>query len=190
MNPEQRARVEIDRLLQAAGWHVCDVKAANIHANRGVAIREFPLDAGFGFADYMLSVDGNACGVIEAKKQGATLAGVETQSGRYSKGLPASLETHFTNRVNPNPRARNVFAFHRPEMLADWLRPSQRRRCWARATRPNRIDRSVQTPDQIGTIAHTLRDNWKHDLFPQRQEFPKTLVFAKDDTTFPILLHL
>ncbi|MEI2679652.1 MAG: helicase-related protein [Burkholderiaceae bacterium] len=39
----------------------------------------------------------------------------------------------------------------------------------------------MQTPDQIRTIARTLRDNWKADLFPQRQELPKTLVFAKDD---------
>ena len=34
----------MDRLLQAAGWHVCDAAAANIHAPRGVAIREFPLE--------------------------------------------------------------------------------------------------------------------------------------------------
>jgi hypothetical protein len=29
MTPEQRARVEIDRLLQAAGWRVRDVAAAD-----------------------------------------------------------------------------------------------------------------------------------------------------------------
>ena len=46
---------------------------------------------------------------------------------------------------------------------------------------PAELDRSVQTPDQIRTIARTLRDNWKRDLYPQRQELPKTLVFAKDD---------
>ena len=46
---------------------------------------------------------------------------------------------------------------------------------------PEELDRSVQTPDQIRTIARTLRDNWQRDLFPQRQELPKTLVFAKDD---------
>jgi type I restriction enzyme R subunit len=46
---------------------------------------------------------------------------------------------------------------------------------------PEELDRSVQTPDQIRTIARTLRDNWKRDLFPQREELPKTLVFAKDD---------
>jgi type I restriction enzyme R subunit len=46
---------------------------------------------------------------------------------------------------------------------------------------PAELDRAVQTPDQIRTVVRTLRDNWKSDLFPQRQELPKTLVFAKDD---------
>lgn len=44
--PEEKARAEIDRLLQAAGWAVQDVKAANIHAARGrprrAVVREFP----------------------------------------------------------------------------------------------------------------------------------------------------
>ncbi|MHB1332170.1 MAG: hypothetical protein ACYCY1_06200 [Sulfuriferula sp.] len=80
--PEQQAREKIDQLLQAAGWHVCDASAANIHAARGVAIREFPLKSGHGFADYLLYVDGKAAGVIEAKKEGVILSGVETQSGR------------------------------------------------------------------------------------------------------------
>lgn len=77
-------------LLEAAGWHVCDAFAANIHAACGVAIREFPLP-GYGFADYLLYVDGKAAGVIEAKKEGVTLTGVETQSDKYTKGLPAGL---------------------------------------------------------------------------------------------------
>ena len=135
--PEQLARLEIDRLLAAAGWRVVDLAEANLHAARGVAIREFPLAAGHGFADYLLYVDGKAAGVIEAKKQGTTLSGVEFQSGRYAQGLPAGLpawrrplpflyestgiETHFTQGLDPEPRARPVFAFHRPELLADWL---------------------------------------------------------------------
>ncbi|MCA2998432.1 MAG: DEAD/DEAH box helicase family protein [Rhodocyclaceae bacterium] len=135
--PEQLARIDIDKLLIAAGWQVFDLKDANIHASRGVAIREFPLNAGFGFADYLLYIDGKAAGVIEAKKQGATLTGVELQSGKYAQGLPPSLpawrrplpflyettgvETHFTNGFDPVPRARNVFAFHQPETLAEWL---------------------------------------------------------------------
>jgi type I restriction enzyme R subunit len=40
---EQETRVEIDALLGAAGWLVRDVSTADIHAARGVAIREFPL---------------------------------------------------------------------------------------------------------------------------------------------------
>jgi type I restriction enzyme R subunit len=42
MTPEQQARQNIDTLLQQAGWHVCDMLHANIHASRGVALREFP----------------------------------------------------------------------------------------------------------------------------------------------------
>ncbi|MGA7181141.1 MAG: type I restriction-modification enzyme R subunit C-terminal domain-containing protein [Thiobacillaceae bacterium] len=147
--PEQQARFNIDALLQAAGWHVCDASAANIHAARGVAIREFPLSTssprergegrgeGYGFADYLLYVDGKPAGVIEAKKEGVTLTGVETQSDKYTKGLPAGLpcwsnplpfayqstgiETRFTNGLDPNPRSRPVFAFHKPQLLAEWL---------------------------------------------------------------------
>jgi type I restriction enzyme R subunit len=134
---EQETRVRIDTLLVAAGWLVCDVSIADIHAARGVALREFPLADGSGFADYLFYVDGKAAGVIEAKKRGATLTGVEVQSGRYAQGLPAGLpawrrplpflyestglETHFTNGLDPEPRARNVFAFHKPETLAAWL---------------------------------------------------------------------
>ena len=137
LTPEQQARVAIDQLLTAAGWAVQDLKAAHVHAARGVALREFELNAGHGTADYLLYVDGKAAGVVEAKKQGATLTGVEIQSSRYAQGLPTALpahrrplpflyestglETHFTNGLDPAPRARNVFAFHRPEALAEWL---------------------------------------------------------------------
>jgi len=136
--PEQQAREDIDRLLTAAGWLIFDIAQANIHAARGVALREFPLNPGHGFADYLLYVDGKAAGVIEAKKRGSTLTGVEIQSGRYAQGLPEGLpawrrplpflyestgiETHFTNGLDPEPRARNAFAFHRPETLAEWLK--------------------------------------------------------------------
>lgn len=91
-NPEERARQTIDALLKAAGWHVCDASDTNIHAARGIAIREFPLP-GYGFADYLLYVDGKAAGVIEAKKERLTLSGVETQAAklhpRTARGLTA-----------------------------------------------------------------------------------------------------
>ena len=46
---------------------------------------------------------------------------------------------------------------------------------------PAELDRSVQAPDQIRTVVRTLRDRWQAEMFPQRTELPKTLVFAKDD---------
>ncbi len=136
MTPEQQSRQNIDRLLIAAGWHLFDAKQANIHAGLGVVIREFPLP-GHGSADYLFYVAGKAAGVIEAKKEGATLSGVEVQSSKYTSGLPPTLpawsrplpfsyqstgtETRFTNGLDSEPRSRSVFAFHRPEQLANWL---------------------------------------------------------------------
>jgi len=135
--PEANARANIDQLLTLAGWAVQDNDAANFYAARGVAIREHPLKSGHGFADYLLYVDGAAVGVVEAKKVGNTLTGVETQATKYSQGFPAHLpayrrplpylyvttgvETRFTNLMDPDPRSRQVFAFHKPETLRDWL---------------------------------------------------------------------
>jgi len=135
--PEEKARETIDNILDDAGWAIQDLADANIHAERGVVIREFPLKAGHGFADYLLYVDGKAAGVIEAKRVGSTLTGVEIQSDKYKTGLPEQLpawfrplpfcyestgkETRFTNGFDPEPRSRNVFAFHRPSTIAEWL---------------------------------------------------------------------
>ncbi|MBI5048488.1 MAG: DEAD/DEAH box helicase family protein [Deltaproteobacteria bacterium] len=81
--------------------------------------------------------ESRAAGVIEAKKAGATLTGVEIQSDKYKHGLPDDLpawyrplpfcyqstgvETRFTNGLDPEPRSRNVFSFHKPETLLEWL---------------------------------------------------------------------
>ena len=137
MTPEQKARIQIDNLLEQAGWAVQDAGSVNLSAARGVAVREFGLKPGHGTADYLLYVDGKAAGVVEAKPVGHTLTGVETQSGKYSDGLPDALpahrkplpflyettgsETHFTNLLDPEPRSRNVFAFHTPDALATWV---------------------------------------------------------------------
>jgi type I restriction enzyme R subunit len=102
-----------------------------------VAIREFPLNPGFGFADYLLYVNGKACGVIEAKKEGATSPAWSCKAAATPKACPPPLpawrrplpfvwestgvETHFTNGLDPEPRARSVFAFFRPELLVQWL---------------------------------------------------------------------
>jgi type I restriction enzyme R subunit len=134
--PEAAARVEIDRALEAAGWIVQDLAAANLSAGPGVAVREVPMIKGHGEADYLLYANGHAVGVVEAKKIGTTLTGVEVQSDKYGSGLPTGIpapvrplpflyestgvENWFTNRLDPTPKSREVFAFHRPETLAAW----------------------------------------------------------------------
>jgi len=41
LTPEEKARINIDKLLADCGWAVQDRTAANIKAGRGVAIRGF-----------------------------------------------------------------------------------------------------------------------------------------------------
>lgn len=65
---EARSRIEIDRLLTAAGWRVCGYRQVNLNAARGVAIREFPLEAGHGDADYLFYMDGDAAGLVAGNK--------------------------------------------------------------------------------------------------------------------------
>src|SRR5438445_12612331 len=91
MKPEEQARQKIDAALAAAGWVVQDFKEMNLSAGRGVAVREFKMAAKHGFADYLLFVDGQAVGALEAKPAGHTLSGVEGQAAKYSTGLPPLL---------------------------------------------------------------------------------------------------
>ena len=142
LQAEQRARVLIDAQLSAAGWVVQDLSDLNLFAGPGIAVRERIMAAGHGRADYLLYVDKRACGVIEAKPVGTTLSGVEWQSATYATGLPegarkravllgerlpfvfeaSGSETHLTNGFDPDPRARQVFAFPQPATLARTIR--------------------------------------------------------------------
>ena len=132
--PENQARETIDNLLTQAGWVIQDANQVNLSAGRGVVIRNFPLEAGHGFADYLFYIDGKAAGVLEAKREGHTLTGVEIQAGKYSGGFSPTLpvhvrplpflyqstgvETRFTNELDPESRSRQTFSFHKPETLA------------------------------------------------------------------------
>jgi len=137
--PEERAREVIDRKLAESGWVVQDRPDTNLSAGPGVAIREFVLEEGHGHADYLLFVDGKAVGALEAKAEGYPLTSVEGQGAKYTAGLPYSIsgsapvsplpfvylstgtETKFANGLDPEPRSRTVFQFHRPETLRAWL---------------------------------------------------------------------
>jgi type I restriction enzyme R subunit len=135
LTPEDKARVDIDANLDAAGWVVKSRDDLDLTAGRGVAVRNFTMKSGFGFADYLLYVDRRAIGAVEAKAEG-TLTGVEAQSAKYGAGLPENLPafvrplpflfesngktTYFTNGLDPKPRSRQVFNFPRPETMAEW----------------------------------------------------------------------
>lgn len=138
MNPEQQARQQIDAALLQCGWVLQDYKALDLSAGLGIALREVPLKG--GTCDYLLLVDRKPVGIIEAKPEGTTLSGVADQSGFYGDSLPdlfqtsgrlpflyesTGVETFFRNECDPHPRSRRVFAFHRPETLAAWMKEEQ-----------------------------------------------------------------
>ncbi|MEH1099347.1 DEAD/DEAH box helicase family protein [Micromonospora sp. CPCC 205561] len=171
---EVQTRVEIDRQLVAAGWLVQDENKINVYAGTGVAVREVTLAT--GRADYLMYVNQRLVGVIEAKREGTSPRGAEAQLDRYLKGLTAEqklaawrrdaplpfgyvatgTETAFVNRLDPFPRTREVFAFHRPQTLARWMReadddpaaPTLR----ARLRRMPALDRLGLRPAQVDAI--------------------------------------
>lgn len=139
MTPEAKAREKIDEKLTQAGWVVQDLKQLNLGAAVGVAVREYPTDT--GPADYVLFVNRNAVGVIEAKKDsaGENLTFTESQTERYANAtlkwrkddfpLRFLFEAtgqiiRFTDGADPVPRSREIFHFFKPETLASWLAQS------------------------------------------------------------------
>lgn len=55
---------------------------------------------------------------------------------------------------------------------------------------PSELDRSVIAPNQIRTVLETYRDTLSTELFPGRDEVPKTLIFAKDDHHAEEVVHI
>jgi len=134
--PEQEARDNIDKQLNAAGWAVQDKDKIDWNESIGIAIREYQTDV--GPTDYVLFVERRPVGIIEAKKgdEGHKLISHEPQSEFYAKSklkyldndpLPFVYEstgtiTRFTDYRDPKPRSRTVFTFHRPETFKEWLK--------------------------------------------------------------------
>jgi type I restriction enzyme R subunit len=138
---EREVREEVDRMLADAGWLVQNAGEENPFAGTGIAVRE--VATATGSADYLLYVERKLVGVIEAKREGVVLSAAEPQTTRYAEGLTSgqrlqawrlplpfryettAVETHFTNGMDPSPRARTVFSFHRPQTLARWMREAE-----------------------------------------------------------------
>lgn len=139
MTPEQEARIVIDEKLKMSGWQVQNVNQLNLLAGLGVAVREFPTST--GPVDYVLFMNGEPVGVIEAKKSsaGENITVVEEQSSRYANSTFKWINrdhsirfayeatdklVKFTDYKDIKYRSRKVFSFHRPEYLESLLQAS------------------------------------------------------------------
>ena len=160
--PEQQARVNIDAQLEACGWLVQDFRKADFSAGRDIALREVRLRT--APCDYLLLVDRKPVGVVEAKREGATLSRVADQSTSYADNLPdylatqlhtappfqyesTGVETFFRDQRDPFPRSRRVFTFHRPETLAEWAsEPDTLRRVNGGARYPETVLHPMRLP--------------------------------------------
>ena len=135
--PEQKARDNIDSMLERAGWAVVEKNAIDWGLGPGLAVREYQTDV--GPADYVLFVEREPIGVIEAKREeeGHRLNIHEQQAEHYAESrlkwfadnrqLPFVYEstgivTRYTDLRDPKPRARTVFSFPRPKALKEKIR--------------------------------------------------------------------
>jgi type I restriction enzyme, R subunit len=179
--PEQIARDAIDAQLRAAGWAVQGKTAWDHHVGEGQAVREYITDA--GPADYVLFVDGQPVGVIEAKKEplGQSITVAEEQAADYaaaklkwvqSSGVPlpflyqaTGVIVRFTDQRDPKPRSREVFSFHRPETLRENLR--------ARSLRARLLDLPALDPTGLRACQIEAITNLDASL---KQAKPRALV--------------
>lgn len=130
MDPEQKARQNNETLLSKCGWAVQDYSRLDPSVSRGIPLRELPLKS--GEADYLLLVDRNAVGVIEAKKEGTLLSGVAEQSGHYGDQVPdfmavqgplpflyelTGVETFFRDRRDPAPHLPRTIGTRRTSVF-------------------------------------------------------------------------
>lgn len=136
MHPEEKARLEIDRKLEEAGYVVQDMKELNPSANLGVVVREYQTDS--GPADYLIFIDRKPVGFIEAKPhdKGVILTSVAEQTKRYAESKlkyvsgdvdirfayeATDVLIHFCDYHDEDYRSREVFSFHTPEQLKAWI---------------------------------------------------------------------
>jgi type I restriction enzyme R subunit len=134
--PESKAREIIDRKLADAGYLVQDMRELDPRASLGVVVREYPTES--GPVDYLIFIDKNPVGVIEAKAddKGGILLSVSEQAKKYIESglkyvnatinmrfsyVATSIRTCFCD-YGDDARTREVFSFHRPETLAALLK--------------------------------------------------------------------
>ncbi len=105
---------------------------------------------------------------MKPKKSGSTLSGYERQAKRYSDGLPdffrppfdflpflyqaTANEIRFTNELDPIPKSRQLFAFHKPETLARWTKQREKTLNWRLKNKYQPLEKSGLWKAQIKAI--------------------------------------
>ncbi len=192
-NPEQKARDRIDKMLTDSGWIVQSKNKVDLSASKGIAVREYQTDV--GPADYVLFVDRKPVGIIEAKREeeGHRLTVVEEQSKDYANAklkylkndpLPFVYEstgviTRFTDFRDPKPRGRNVFNFHKPDTIAEWIKKGDSLR--TRIQKLPQLDPTGLRPAQIVAIEqleHSFKNNRPKALIQMATGAGKTFTAA------------
>ncbi|MYF67583.1 MAG: DEAD/DEAH box helicase [Gammaproteobacteria bacterium] len=202
--PEQAARDIIDGKLEQAGWKVQSKDRIDFGAGPAIAVREYQTD--IGPADYVLFVNKNAVGVIEAKPEnwGQNITKVEAQSGGYAAAklkwlnnqepLPFVYEstgvlTRFTDTRDPKPRSREIFGFPRPKTLQQWRdQPASLR---ARLQRLPVLDRERLRKCQVNAIKRlekSFKENRPRALIQMATGSGKT--YAAITSIYRLLKHV
>jgi type I restriction enzyme R subunit len=133
--PEKETRKNINGLLEDSGWRI--LKRGETIPDKGAfASEEYPTSS--GPADYVLLVDGNIIGIVEAKKSGEPVYGVLTQAQRYATDIEGTnynfadfkvpfiystngQDVYFQDLRYEDSISRKVLTFHTPEALLEFL---------------------------------------------------------------------
>ncbi len=125
----------IDKALALSGWRVVPFTAQPLANLDRCAVEEFPTE--HGPADYVLVLDGNIVGIVEAKKLTLGPQNVLSQAQRYARGITQSSSWQgfgvpflystngeviwFHDVRDRKHRSRQVALFHTPDALRELL---------------------------------------------------------------------
>lgn len=131
--PEENAREKIESKLSKSGWKDIDSVSGTGYDD------EYESES--GPADYILIVDGEILGIIEAKKPSEDPYGASSQAERYAKDIETNYEfgrngrysipfiftsngeeVYFRDLREKSPTERQLRTFHRPEGLRKLMR--------------------------------------------------------------------
>ena len=142
---KETRREKINKMLENCGWEILK-KGQSIPKNGTFASEEYTTVS--GDADYALFIDGDAVGIVEAKKSGEPVYGVLPQAQRYARDIQGTnydfngfkvpfiystngQDVYFQDLRYENSRSRKNLIFHTPQALQELLNSDREKpRLW------------------------------------------------------------